>query len=96
MRGVIGRFIWKSNASPAVSDSAFLTILSSSRSYRFARHHQSAIRPTAFPIMKSPRYLYLTASFGFLTTGLLHADLVLETETAELGVKGDTLISAAL
>ena len=46
--------------------------------------------------MKSPRYLYLTASFGFLTTGLLHADLVLETETAELGVKGDTLISAAL
>ena len=46
--------------------------------------------------MKSPRYLYLTASFGFLTTGLLHADLVLETETAELGVKGDALISAAL
>ena len=46
--------------------------------------------------MKSPRYLYLTASFGFLTTGFLHADLVLETETAELGVKGDALISAAL
>lgn len=44
--------------------------------------------------MKSPN-LFITASLGLLTAGLLHADLVLETETAELGKKGDSLISAA-
>ena len=46
--------------------------------------------------MKFHHHLIITASVGLLTTGLLHADLVLETETAELGKKGDGLISAAL
>lgn len=41
------------------------------------------------------RYL-ITASIPFLSASLLYADLVLETETAELGKKGESLFSAAL
>ncbi|MEO5915253.1 MAG: transporter [Luteolibacter sp.] len=40
--------------------------------------------------------LFTITGFALAATGSLHADLVLETETAELGEKGDSLISAAL
>lgn len=40
--------------------------------------------------------LVTITGFALAATGRLHADLVLETETAELGKKGDSLISAAL
>jgi hypothetical protein len=46
--------------------------------------------------MKLPCHSIITAGFGLLTTGLLHADLVLETETAQLGKQGEGLISTAL
>jgi len=46
--------------------------------------------------MKLLRQAVITAGFTLLTTSLLHADLVLETETAELGKQGDGLFSAAL
>ena len=46
--------------------------------------------------MKITRLPLFVPACAVVTTGLLHADLVLETETAELGVKGDSLISTAL
>jgi len=46
--------------------------------------------------MTALRKITRTAGILIATAGLLHADLVLETETAELGEQGDGLISAAL
>ena len=46
--------------------------------------------------MKSYRHRIITAGFSLLAISRVHADLVLETETAELGKKGDGLFSAAL
>ncbi len=51
---------------------------------------------TTFPILTTLRQITCTAGILTLTASLLHADLVLETETAELGKKGDSLISTAL
>lgn len=46
--------------------------------------------------MTTPRFILFTLSIALLTTGLLHADLVLETETAQLDKQGEGLFSAAL
>ncbi len=46
--------------------------------------------------MINPRQILYCSSIVLATSGLLHADLVLETETAELGKKGDALFSQAL
>ena len=46
--------------------------------------------------MKTPRLLNLIPALAAVSTCIVHADLVIETETAELGVKGDSLVSAAL
>lgn len=46
--------------------------------------------------MTTLHHILFVSSIAFLTTSLLHADLVLETETAQLGKQGEGLISAAL
>lgn len=46
--------------------------------------------------MNFHRQFVFIFGLAILTTGLLHADLVLETETAGLGKKGEGLLSAAL
>ena len=46
--------------------------------------------------MITPRQLLYCSCLVLATSGILHADLVLETETAELGKKGDGLFSMAM
>ncbi len=48
------------------------------------------------PLTPSPRTLLATLFIGAALTASLRADLVLETETAELGKKGDMLISTGV
>jgi Putative MetA-pathway of phenol degradation len=46
--------------------------------------------------MKKTRLIFIVPALFFVAVSSLHADLVLETETAELGKKGDCLVSTAL
>jgi len=73
---------------------SILMLLSSCIAYKSGPPRQPHL--TSLTSMKFQRQALFTAGLTLLSSSLLHADLVLETETAELGKKGEGLFSAAL